>query len=223
MGVAEVEAVAVYARTPRSVLVSDGAGVDRPELIAGERDAIVHWNDFPMIASLMFGNTRTGRPIDQRIGGFDVVEALPPPVGARTFDDVASMVITDDYGPLFVSNRTLGNVPTFSDGSALMRVPGGTPLRFRLTDADAQPLLFEDGAPFDGEMIQREQEQYYPGERIQRSVPRRFFNSLCGGCHGSISGRELDVAVSLDVVSGASINEAQGTSPVDLYRSPAER
>ncbi len=54
-------------------------------------------------------------------------------------------------------------------------------------------------------------------------MPRRFFNSLCGGCHGSISGRELDVAVSLDVVSGASINEAQGTSPVDLYRSPAER
>jgi len=225
VGVAEVEGVAVYARTPRKVLVSDGAGVDRPELISGVRDAVIQWNDFPMIASLMFGNARTpaGRPIEQRIEAFDVIESLPPPTSATTFDDVSDMVITDEFGPLYVATRVLGNVPIFEDGSARMRVPGGTPLRFRLTDGSGTPLMFGDGDPFTGEMIQREQEQYYPGERIQRSVPRRFFNSLCGGCHGSISGRELDVAVSLDVVSGASINIARDSEATDLFRPPNER
>jgi hypothetical protein len=72
-------------------------------------------------------------------------------------------------------------------------------------------------------MIQREQEQYYPGERIQRSVPRRFFNALCGACHGSISGRELDVAVDIDVVSGASVNTARDSEPVNVAPPPADR
>lgn len=223
VGVAEVEALAVYARSPRPVLVSDGRGVDRPDLVPGARDTVVLFNDFPMIASLMFDNTRTGRPIDHEIGGFDVLEIMPPPVGAVTFDDIADMLISDEHGPLFVSNRNLGNVPILADGSAHMRIPGGTPIRYRLTDADGTALLFPPDSHFSGLKIQREQEQYYPGERIVRSVPRRFFNAICGGCHGSISGRELDVAVSLDIVSGASINLARDTSPVDLYRAPRDR
>ena len=35
-------------------------------------------------------------------------------------------------------------------------------------------------------------------------MPRTFFNQLCGGCHGSISGRELDVSTDVDVLTQAS-------------------
>ena len=217
-GLADVEVTVAYARQDRGILVSDGSGIDSPEIVPGARDAEVHFNDFPMIASLMFENTREGRPIDPRIAGFDVIEVLPPPIGATGFDELASSAITDEHGPMWQSHRVLGHVPLFADGSTRMRLPGGVPIRFQLTDADGAPLAFEDEAAFDGLMIQREQEQYYPGERIQRSIPRRFFNAVCGGCHGSISGRELDIAVDLDVISGASQNAARDAEPHDLLR-----
>ena len=214
-GLAEVEAVAVYQRPNRGVLRSDGKGIDRPLIVGGARDAVVHWNDFPMIASLMFSNTRTGRPIDNRIDAIEILESLPPPAGVTSFDDVSAQVETDDFGPMFLDRRSLGEVPLFEDGSGRMRVPGGVPLVFRLL-GDGEVLRFEAGSPFEGQMIQREQEQYYPGERIQRSIPRRFFNSVCGGCHGSISGRELDIAVDMDVITGASINEARDADATDI-------
>jgi hypothetical protein len=48
-------------------------------------------------------------------------------------------------------------------------------------------------------------------------MPRGFFNALCGGCHGSISGREIDVAADVDILTRASPNiDAIGTDPVDL-------
>ena len=53
-------------------------------------------------------------------------------------------------------------------------------------------------------MLQREATQFYPGEHIRQSMPRGSFNGLCGGCHGSISGRELDIAVDIDVLTRAS-------------------
>jgi hypothetical protein len=53
-------------------------------------------------------------------------------------------------------------------------------------------------------MRQREEMQYYPGEHLKQSMPRRLFNGVCAGCHGSISGRELDVVVDVDVLTGAS-------------------
>jgi hypothetical protein len=215
-GVAEIEAVAVYRRVDRGVLRSDGRGIDHPLIEAGASDAVVHFNDFPMIASLMFENTREGRPLDQRIRGLDVVEALPPPAGAVDFDDLADDVTTDALGRFYAGRRVLGHVPLYADGSTKMRLPGGVPVLFQLTDGDGRMLPFPDGSAFAGEMFQREFEQYYPGERIQRSIPRRFFNAACGGCHGSISGRELDVAADPDIVSGASVNEARDAAPFDI-------
>ena len=222
-GVAEVEATAVFARPNRGVFRSDGLGIDRPNIRPEGGDAIVHFNDFPMIASLMFANVRTGRPIDLRIGGFDVIEPLPPPTGATSFGEIPADVQTDELGQIYVSRRRVGHVDVFADGSARMQVPSGIPLIYQLTDHDGAPLQFPAGGAFEGTMIQREQEQYYPGERIQRSVPRRFFNALCGACHGSISGRELDVAVDLDVISGASINAARDSDPVNIAPPPGDR
>jgi hypothetical protein len=99
-----------------------------------------------------------------------------------------------------------------------MCVPAAIPISFAPVDADGVPLVFEAGMPFEGRVVQREAEQYYPGERITRSVPRRFFNALCGGCHGAISGRELDVGVSLDVLTGASTDLARHAEPIDMVR-----
>jgi hypothetical protein len=95
-------------------------------------------------------------------------------------------------------------------------MPGGLPISFAMTDRDGVPLPMMEGAPFEGMAVQREHEQYYPGERIKRSIPRRFFNTACGGCHGSITGRELDVAIDVDIVTGASSTEARGAEPHDL-------
>ncbi|MCB9637035.1 MAG: hypothetical protein H6721_33420, partial [Sandaracinus sp.] len=55
-----------------------------------------------------------------------------------------------------------------------------------------------------------------PGEALNQSMPRRLFNGLCGTCHGSISGRELDSAVRIDVLTGASRTLAYDDEPIDL-------
>jgi hypothetical protein len=99
-----------------------------------------------------------------------------------------------------------------------IQVPGGAPLVLAATGADGEILRFGEGAPFTGEMILREQMQFYPGERPNQSLQRRFFAGLCGGCHGSITNRELEVAVDLDVLTSASRTESYQSVPVDLRR-----
>jgi hypothetical protein len=96
-----------------------------------------------------------------------------------------------------------------ADGSTRLRVPGGHPLVLRLTDGSGSPLSFASGARFTGEMVQREEMQFYPGERSNVAFRRPLFNGLCAGCHGSISGHELDVVVNVDVLTSASTTEAR--------------
>jgi hypothetical protein len=95
------------------------------------------------------------------------------------------------------------------DGSTRLRVPGGHPLVLRLTNGSGSPLMFQSGAPFTGEMIQREEMQFYPGETSNLAFRRRLFDGLCAGCHGSISGQELDAVVNIDVLTSASTTEAR--------------
>ncbi|MFO0713806.1 MAG: hypothetical protein U0353_28385 [Sandaracinus sp.] len=214
---AEIEGMALFARAPRPIARSDGSEIDHPTFEDGARDAIVRFTDFPMIETLMFRNTREGRPIDHRIGGIELFESLPPPSTATSFGSLpAEHVVTDAYGTFYEEHRSIGSAMLLSDGSVRLRVPAAIPISFAPLGLDGGPLDFEAGMPFSGRMIQREAEQYSPGERITRSVPRRFFNSLCGGCHGSISGRELAVGVSLDVLTGASIDLARTAEAVDL-------
>jgi hypothetical protein len=65
-------------------------------------------------------------------------------------------------------------------------------------------------------MIQREEMQFHPGETANVSFRRELFNGLCAGCHGSISGHELDVAVNVDVLTSASITEARSGPVVSV-------
>jgi hypothetical protein len=204
-GKADVEAVLVMARDQQGVFTSRIDEVNANTRVDPKAtDAVVHVHDFPLLSTLLFANTRTGRPIDERVGGFDVLEALPPDASAKSFSELGAKVEQDDFGSVYADYKVLGHVGLYEDGSTKFRIPGGHPILLRLTEKNQKPLTFGKGGPFTGEMTQREQMQFYPGERANQSFQRKLFNGMCGGCHGSVSGEELDVAVDIDVLTSAS-------------------
>lgn len=209
-GRADIEAVPVFARAARDVFTSrqdEANGSTHVE--PGQTDAQVEVVDFPLLATLLFSNTRVGRPIDDRIQGFNVWAEYPPMPG-----DAANT--NDSMGSYYLRREMAGHVGLNGDGSANFRFRGGLPIVLEPTDATGGSLSFPDGAPFTGDMVQREQMQFYPGERSHQSFRRVLFNGLCAGCHGSISGRELDVAVNPDVLSSASIAISNDQAPVNV-------
>ncbi|MFO0680578.1 MAG: hypothetical protein U0234_00940 [Sandaracinus sp.] len=216
---ANVEAVAVFPREAHEVFQSNPFEANgHTEVVPGEQDATIIYSDLPMIATLLFANTRTGRPISSAIGGFDVLESLPPPDGVTSFSDgsIAGSVQMDAFGQFYASRRMTAHADLASDGSAIITVRGGMSVTLRATDHDGHPLMFPSGGLFTGEIMQREAVQFYPGEHNRQSIPRNFFNGLCGGCHGAITNRELDVAVEPDVLTRASPHvQAIGEMPVD--------
>lgn len=211
-----VEAVPIWVRQPRTVFQSR---LDEPngstQIARGQSDAIVHITDFPLLTTLLFANTRTGRPISDDVKGVEIFEARPPANSARTFSDLSSGVMRDAFGEFYQDLRSLGRAPLAEDGSVRVRLPGGVPISLAVLGTGSTPLEFDRDAPFQGPLRQREELQFYPGERAKQSMPRRLFNGVCAGCHGSITGRELDIVVNVDVLSSASITLAND-EPVDL-------
>ncbi len=185
----------------------------------GASDAEVHVADFPLLTSLLFSNTRTGRPIDPRVQGLEVFESLPPPSDATDFGQLnQAQVVQDAFGRVYTNYESLGPITLADDGSAKFRIAGGHPVLLGATDKAGRPLPFDEGAPFTGDMIQREEMQFYPGERTNQGFRRELFNGMCGGCHGSITGYELDVAVDIDVLTKASETIAKPQPAIDLVR-----
>jgi len=70
---------------------------------------------------------------------------------------------------------------------------------------------------------QRETMTFLPGEHARQAFPRRFFDNLCAGCHGSISGHALDAALSPDFLTQASAVQAVTATAVDLTEPAAKR
>jgi hypothetical protein len=211
-----LEPAPVWVRAPRSVYKSR---IDEPNgstQVDPERsDVVLHVTDLPMLGSLLFANTRTGRPIPSNVRGLEVFESDPAPASAQSFSDVSGSVITDSIGDFYQNVRSLGRARLAADGSVRLRLKAGVSLRYALLGAGDAPLMFEAGAAFAGPMRQREDQQFYPGEHGRQSMPRQLFNGMCGGCHGSITGRELDVVVNPDVLTSASITRADDEA-VDL-------
>ena len=58
-----------------------------------------------------------------------------------------------------------------------------------------------------------EEHQLAPNEYITPGPPRALFNNICAGCHGSLSGSELDIAVSADALTGASVSMSRNAAP----------
>ena len=200
-----VEPVAIYARAPLGVFASRSDEVNGSTAIEpGSDDAVVHYLDVPLLGTLLFANTRTGRKIDDRVAGLQLFAVEPPPAGAASFDQLGGDVVEDELGRFYQKLRSLGTAVARSDGSMRVRVPGGVPISAALIGSSGNVLSFRDGGPFSGPMRQREATQFYPGERAKQSLSRELFNGVCAGCHGSISGRELDVGIDVDVLTSAS-------------------
>ncbi len=100
--------------------------------------------------------------------------------------------------------NALGSAPLEVDGSVRVRVPAGTPLYIGLTK--------NGGSVF----RMKEQHQVGPGETISLGIRRELCNNVCGGCHGSTSGREIDAAVNADALTGASESMSRNAAPVAI-------
>lgn len=168
-----------------------GGGID-DEL--GDDRALVHIPDAPMIFTLLTGNLRRGRPVDEfrRATHLAVYLEQPAPPGASA-----------NTGDIFESRQLLGRAPLAADGSARVNLPAGVGLVLALEEASGGTVV-----------TMTEEHQFGPGESISMGIREPFFNAACGGCHGSVSGSELDVSVSPDVLTGASQSDSRDATPL---------
>lgn len=216
-GAADVDAVGVYARLQRPVFRST---LDEPNghtaILPDHREAEVSVVDMPVLASLLFQNTPTGRLIDPDLDAFTVFEDMPPPLEVDSFDKGGANVVSDAFGRVYVRRRKLGRVPLERDGSAKFSLPGGLPIVLNLPDTK---LSRERALP----RYQRESMVFFPGEYSHQSFKAEFFDALCGQCHGAISGTPTDVALEPDFVTQASTTLARDKAPFVLDKPPGER
>jgi hypothetical protein len=164
-------------------------------------NGVMHFPDVPVLATLLSANLRRGRDVSafDGIASLKVYQDMPPPAGSDP-----SLI---PYGKQAYSQlNVLGSASLLSDHSLLALVPAGIPLILEFDDKSGNALL-----------TMTEEHQVTPGEYITPGPPRAVFNSICGGCHGSIDGSELDVAVSADALTGASVSLSRfGQAPQPL-------
>jgi hypothetical protein len=216
----EIWPVAVYPRASIGVFKSrldeaNGASqivADDEHRTASE----VTFLDVNLLSSLVFQNTRTGRLVPGGAQPLVAVWESLPPSGAKSFADADPKFVTsDDYGQVYSRRRSLGTPSVNRDGSVAIRIRGGAPISLevlaKLAD-DPEPLAH----------LQREEMQFYPGEVVRQGFRRDLFNGLCGGCHGSVSGQENEIAVNPDILTQASNVIARGQTPQDLTRNAGD-
>jgi len=163
-------------------------------------NGVMHFPDVPVLATLLGANLRRGRDISAFDGAASVkfYKDLPPPPGSAT-----SIIPT---GKLAYSQRTpIGSANLLEDHSLKAVVPAGVPLILEVDDGDGNALF-----------TMSEEHQVTAGEYITPGPPRAVFNNICGGCHGSLSGSELDIAVSADALTGASVSLSLSADPQTL-------
>jgi hypothetical protein len=233
---AELEAVAVYGRPVRTFFVSrtdepngnttcTAAGnPNRCAVPGGPNTSDITVLDFPVLSSLLFQNTPTGRAVDPGLTTFDIYEDLPPDPGTTSVSCTPAATPAacgpncwcDQYGAMYVRRRSLGNVPLASDGSAHVVIPGGLPIILHLPDTS---LSGKNGWP----RWQREEMTFAPGEVVHQSFRGALFNGLCGQCHGSISGQSVDIGLVPDMITQASQTLSHDAPATQLDLPPGSR
>jgi hypothetical protein len=184
----------LFRNTPQLVFGGVGRG-------SGDEQATVHFPDLPMLATLLDANLRRGRN----------VEALSAARFLAVYEAAAPTTATPDastlMGPerVFTQRQLLGVAPLEVDGSVKVLLPSRRALVLELQDGNRRPLF-----------TMREEHQVGPGEVISPGVPRKLFDGVCGGCHGSVSGREPDVAVTADALTGATMSLSRDSAPRQL-------
>ncbi|MFO0570691.1 MAG: hypothetical protein U0263_33960 [Polyangiaceae bacterium] len=168
--------------------------------------------DFPMLSSLLFQSTRSGRHVNGDMKSFEAWASLPPDK-EKSLDDPSPYIVEDQYGKVYARRVKVGTVPLLSDGSVKVQAPAGFPVVLAMEEqlkGESKPTLHHH----------REEIQFYPGEWLTLSFRREVFNNFCGGCHGPTSGKEFDISIKPDIVSHASKSEARNAAPVDGTKSP---
>jgi len=156
--------------------------------------AIIHMPDAPMVFTLLTGNLRRGRPVDAfRKAKYLVVSTEGPcPPGACSANAMG----------IYENRMVLGKAQLADDGSVKVQVPAQTGVILELQDGNGQTIS-----------KMSEEHQLGPGEHISMGISQKLFDAVCGGCHGSVSGKELDIAVTADALTGASASASAGSSP----------
>jgi len=202
-GGSQVEAVLAYARPPPKVLELPDTG----KFGTTADMALVHFPDLPLLSTILDSNNRRGRDVEPLRNATEVrfFAHAPPPAECTTPDHPScSSNMTGDE-QVYSSRIELGGAPIADDGSVYARVPAGKALFFELLD-DSGSVLFR----------LREEFQFGPYEVIGIGVPQPSFNTMCAGCHGSVNGRELEIAVTPDAVTMASATVARDREPAGL-------
>ena len=159
--------------------------------------AILHMPDAPMVFTVLTGNLRRGRPVDTfRAAKYLAIysEGMCPSTGC-----------TANTNGIYQSRMLLGKAPLASDGSVKVEVPSETGVVLELQDGNGKPVV-----------TMGEEHQLGPGEQISMGVSQKLFDAVCAGCHGSVSGKETDVGVTPDALTGASASASAGATPVKI-------
>jgi WD40-like Beta Propeller Repeat len=167
--------------------------------LSSDAPAIMHFPDLPLLGTLLNANLRRGRDV----AALDATAALKvyieqPPPSASPGGLVGPEMV-------YSSRMAVGVASLESDHSLKVMVPARKPLILELVDITGKALF-----------TMREEHQVTAGEYVTPGAPRKLFNGICAGCHGSVSGAELDVAVTADALTGASVSASrdQGAKPL---------
>lgn len=198
-GTAQVDAVLALKHPPRKLYENRrqlvfGGTVDTD---LGDR-ATMYMPDAPMVFTLFNANLRRGRPV----AAFDKAARL-----AVYREGAAPAGTTSGSGPggIFQLREMLGTANLASDGSVRVGLPARAGVILELQDSSGRPLI-----------TMGEEHQLGPGEVISLGIRRELFDAVCGGCHGSVSGSELDVVVTPDALTGASESLSKNASPTQI-------
>ncbi|HSQ64511.1 MAG TPA: hypothetical protein VLM85_14910, partial [Polyangiaceae bacterium] len=177
-----VDAAPIYGRYNHGTFRS---AIDEPngntQVEPGHTEANITVLNMTVLASLLFQNTPTGRPVedvdangnDVGFDSFDVYEELPPTSDVTSFGAGGNFVASDDYGQVYVRRRKLGTVSLQPDKSTIFEIPGGVPIVLKAPETTVSKQL---GLP----RYQKEEMSFYPGEYSHQSFRKELFNSLCG-------------------------------------------
>ena len=193
-GKVRVDAVLAYKYPARQLYTNRRQLIFGGTTDVGSSDAVVHMPDAPMVFTVLTGNLRRGRPLDAFSGARFLA--------VYTESTCTPSNCSPGANGIFESRQFLGKAALADDGSVKVTLPSRTGLVFELQDGS-------------GKVVVRmgEEHQMGPGERIAMGVRRNLFDAICGGCHGSISGEELDVAVTPDALTGASASAVINAAP----------
>jgi hypothetical protein len=191
-----VDAVLVYKYPPRALYEN------RRQLVFGGSDtgdpahAVLHMPDAPMVFTLLTGNLRRGRPVD----AFRKAKFL-----AIYTEGLCPAGCTANTNGIYQNRSLLGRAQLADDGSVRVQVPSATGVVLELQD-DKQNSVVK----------MTEEHQLGPGEQISMGIVQPLFDAVCAGCHGSVSGHEVDVRVTPDALTGASASISATKAPVTI-------